>query len=158
LCHCSDSQVTMSFVVLLYARREDSKSIRKILAAFGVTKWSTLSKPLGVLAQEEVIALLCSWCARELRPGQNVTLRIIEENTRGVYEVELQAKKGCLYVTRLYPRPDLKGQLLYCWPINFKLESLSQQAIKNSLQLADEMLDLEISSDETDEAPKYVIM
>jgi len=50
----------ISFIELLYSRKRDGKSIRNILAAFGVTKWSTLSRPFELLSDEEVIALLCS--------------------------------------------------------------------------------------------------
>jgi len=34
----------MSFIELLYARKGDGNSIRSIFSAFGVTRWSNLSK------------------------------------------------------------------------------------------------------------------
>jgi len=70
--------------------------------------------------------------------------------THGVYEVDLKVRKGCIYVSHICPRPDLKGQLLYCWPVDFKLGSLSQNAIKNSMALADDIMELETSKGENE--------
>jgi len=147
----------MSYIELLYSRKRDGKSIRNILAVFGVTKWSTLSKPFELLTDEEVIALLCSWTLRELRPGGMIKLRLIDEHTFGVDEVVLKARRGCIYVTEIYPRPDLKGQPCYSWPANLRLASLTQEAINTSMDAAYNMLEVEISSDEGDEQPRYVV-
>jgi len=122
-----------------------------------VTKWNTLSRPFELLSDEEVIALLFSWTLRELRPGGMIKLRFIDEHTFGVYEVIMKARKGCIYVTEIYPRPDLKGQPCYSWPADLKLASLTQEAINTSMDAADDMLEVEISSDEEDEQPRYVI-
>ena len=122
-----------------------------------MTKWNTLSRPFELLSDEEVIALLFSWTLRELRPGGMIKLRFIDEHTFGVYEVIMKARKGCIYVTEIYPRPDLKGQPCYSWPADLKLASLTQEAINTSMDAADDMLEVEISSDEEDEQPRYVI-
>jgi len=148
----------MSFIELLYARKKDRKSIRAILAAFGVINWSTLSTPFELLSEEQVIALLCSWAERELRPGEDIRLRIIDEQTSGVYEVTLKARSGCIYVTDIYPRPDLKGQPCYSWPTNFNLGTLTRAAIYASMSAADDLLELEISSDEENEPTRYVLV
>ena len=146
----------MSLVELLYSRKRDGKSIRSILAAFGVAKWSDLSRPLELLPEEQVIALLYSWTLRELRPGETIKLRIIDEYTFGIYEVTLKARKGCIYVTEIYPRPDLQGQRCYYWPVDFNMEALTPEAIKASMDTADDMLELEISEDEEIKRPRYV--
>ena len=86
-----------------------------------------------------------------------IKLRFIDEHTFGVYEVIMKARKGCIYVTEIYPRPDLKGQPCYSWPADLKLASLTQEAINTSMDAADDMLEVEISSDEEDEQPRYVI-
>ena len=122
-----------------------------------MTKWSTLSRPFELLSDEEVIALLCSWTLRELRPGGMIQLRLIEEHTFGVYEAIIKARRGCIYVTEIYPRPDLKGQPCYSWPAGLNLASLTQEAIKTSMDAAEDMLEVEIASDEKDEQPRYVI-
>ena len=148
----------MSFIELLYARKKDRKSIRTILAAFGVIYWSTLSTPFELLSEEQVIALLCSWTERELRPGEDIRLRIIDEQTSGVYEVTMRARSGCIYVTDIYPTPDLKGQQCYSWPIDFSLEKIARAAIYASLSEADDMLELELSSDEEAKPTRYVLV
>jgi len=74
-----------------------------------------------------------------------------------VYEAIIKAKRGCIYVTEIYPRPDLKGQPCYSWPAGLNLASLTQEAIKTSMDAAEDMLEVEISSDEKDEQPRYVI-
>ena len=134
----------MSFIELLYARKKDRKSIRAILAAFGVINWSTLSTPFEFLSEEQVIALLCSWAERELRPGEDIKLRLIDEQTSGVYEVTMKARSGCIYVAEIYSRPDLKGQQCYPWPTNFNLGALTRATIYASMSAADDLLELEI--------------
>jgi len=94
---------------------------------------------------------------QKLRPGGMIKLRFIDEHTFGVYEVVIKARRGCIYVTEIYPRPDLKGQPCYSWPADLKLASLTQEAINTSMDAADNMLEVEISSDEGDEQPRYVI-
>ena len=109
--------------------------------------WSTLSTPFELMSEEQVIALLCSWTERELRPGEDIRLRLIDEQTSGVYEVTLKARSGCIYVTDIYPRPDLKGQPCYSWPTDFNLGALTRATIYASMSAADDLLELEISSD-----------
>jgi len=50
-------------------------------------------------------------------------------------------------VAEIHPRPDLKGQMLYSWPDDFKMASLSLEAINTSLKMADKMNGPAISSD-----------
>jgi len=148
----------MSFIQLLYARKKDRKSIRTVLAAFGALNWSTLSTPFQLLSEEQVIALLFSWTERELRPGEEIRLRVIDEQTFGVYEVTMKARSGCIYVADLYPRPDLKGQQCYHWPNDLGLETLTRATIEAGLNAADDMLELEISSDEEAKPTRYVLV
>jgi len=110
------------------------------------------------MSEEQVIALLCSWTERELRPGDDIKLRLIDEQTSGVYEVTMKARSGCIYVTDTYPRPDLKGQPCYSWPTDFNLGAVTRATIYASMSAADDLLELEISSDEENKPTSYAIL
>jgi len=149
LCVYCYSTLTMPFIEVLFARKADGRSIRKILEAFGVIRWSTLTTPLDKLDVEQTIAILFTWARRELKGGEEMIMRVLEEENHNVYAVTTRARKGCLYIAYVCHRPDLKDKQLYYWPPNVTLLTLTLPILYRSIEMADRLNGI---SDETAES------
>jgi len=86
---------------------------------------------------EKVIALLLNWISENVTKEDRITVRIVEEDTKDVYELCLKAHKGCLRVATITLRDDLKGKLLYHWMTGAVHRNISIGAIKKSMEVAD---------------------
>jgi len=126
----------MTFIELLKKYDNDLKSVRKLLSRFSVTRWSNFSEPLMKLHDEEVIALLFDWIIHNLKNYNKITLRILEDHTKDVYEMTLQHRGG-LYITEIRLCEELKGKMLYYWNEEITYNNLTVPVIEKSIKLAD---------------------
>jgi len=125
----------MGFIVTLHRYKKEGKSIRKLLDKFGIKQWGMFTEHLCRMNQEEAIALLLNWISENVNKEEKIKVRIIEEDTRDVYELRLKSHQGCLRVASIIPHDDLKGKLLYHWPSGAMYSNFTINMLKEAWTL-----------------------
>ena len=133
----------MDLIDVLKKYQRERKSVRILLSKVGVDQWSTITEPLADIQQHRITRIILNWITHNLSKEEETQVRLEHEKTQDISEIHLKNYRGCLRVTDVVPKPELRGQLLYYWPPIVTYASLTEEQIIASMTEADNVTALQ---------------